>query len=158
MATTKLRAGEEITTLTADELAQHLDRQTADWFREQARSVSTFHIQDNAIISGGTATLPAGTSIGYGPDTGFAWAVVRLTAGNLAAADVVKVYWDAVAAGNFVGQLTGASPSLNFGSKGLILRGGRRLILQGTGLTATGSLYLTGEGMEIAESDIYKLL
>lgn len=158
MAKTKLAAGQEIETLTPAELEKHLDAQTRDSFREMARGVSTFQVKDSALISTAIATFPTGTSEGYGPDTGFAWAVTRLSVNNLATADVVKIYRDAVADGNYVGQVTGANPVAQFGTKGLILRGGQGIILRGTGLTATGYLYLTGEGMEIAETDIYKLL
>lgn len=155
---TKLAAGQEIETLTPAELATHLDTQTKDWFQEQARGVSTFQIKDSAAVSTGTATFPTGTSEGYGPDAGFAWAITRLSVNNLATNDVVKIFRDAVAPGNFVGQATAAAPVAQFGTKGLILRGGQGLILQGTGLAATGFLFLTGEGIEIAETDIYKLL
>lgn len=158
MATTKLRAGEEIDVLTAPELEKHLDRQTKDWFQEQARGVSTFHIQDSAVVSGAAVTFPPSGSIGYGPDPGFAWAVTRLTVGNLGTNDVIKVFWDTTAPGNFVAQITAAAPALFIGNKNLILRGGKRLVLSGSGLAATGAVFLTGEGMELAETDIFKLL
>lgn len=159
MATAKLRAGEEIDVLTAPELEKHLNAQTREYFQEQARGVSTFHIQDSATVSGAAVTFPPSGSVGYGPDPGFAWAITRLAVNNLSTNDVIKVFWDSAAApGNFVAQLTAAAPVLFIGSKNLILRGGRRLVLSGTGLAATGALFLTGEGMEIAETDVYKLL
>lgn len=158
MAKTKIQAGAEIDTLTLEELEKGLSRGTREWFQEEARGVSTFEIRDAAVVALSAVTLPASTSIGYGPDSGTAWAVQRITAAGLGTNDVLKIYRDAITDVNFVGQCTAASPVFKPGSKGLILRGGQRLVMNGTSLAATGFVSVNGEGIEIAETDIYKLL
>jgi hypothetical protein len=158
MAKTKLRAGEEIDTLSREELRQELSKQARDLLQEQARGVSTFDFQDAAAVAGGLIVLPSGSSLGYGPEAGFCWAVQRISVAGLATNDVVGIYRDAVVDKNFVGQVTSTSPVFKPGSKGLILRGGQRLLLSGGSLAATGFISVNSEGIEIAETDLYKLL
>lgn len=156
MPKTKLRAGEEVETLSREEMEHALAKSTREWFQEQSRGVSTFEIQDAAAVASTAVTLPSGVSVGYGPDTGFAWEVKRLTAAGLGTNDILKVYRDVIGDMNFVGQMTATSPVFKPGC--LILRGGQRLVFNGTGLTATGFISVNGEGFEVAEPDLYKLL
>lgn len=159
----KLHAGSTIDTLTPDELGDHLDRQTRNWFQEAARGVSTAAIDAIAMVSGGKILFPATGDAEIGPNPGFMWMITRLTVGGLATNDTLSVYkgfGDASVIDqptNFIDIITATKPSI-YPGKGIILRGEQRLAIAGTGLSATGALVLTGEAFEVGELDAYKLL
>jgi hypothetical protein len=147
-----LKAGAVADTLTQDEHKANLDQQTVSWFQERARGVSTARFDATGAPAGGSVTLP-GPGEAIGPDRGFAWTVQRITADGLAAGDVLTVW-----RGSFrLGQVTMAT-NLSFGSKGCILRGGERLTITGTGLTAPGDVSVNGEALEVPEADLYKVV
>lgn len=97
------------------------------------------------------------TSEHWGPRTGLAWDVKRLTVSGLAAADVVKIYKSGVAAAAGVSPvtevdvLTGAGSGTDTyysGSKGaLLLQPGDALIVAGT--VTSVAVTVTGSGLEV---------
>lgn len=158
MAKHRITANAEIDLLNQSELTQALDRQTRDWFQEEARGFSTARFGSISTISGGNVTVPAQGGDKIGPDAGFAWAVQRISAKNLATNDKILVYRNSVSDLNFIDELTATSLRLSFGGKGLVLRAEETLILTGTGLTATGDVIVNGEAIEVPELDIFKIL
>lgn len=158
MAKTKLGAGQVVDTLTQGELDASLDRQTRDWFQEQARGFSTARFASIGTVDSTDVTVPQSGAEPIGPDTGFAWTVQRLSVVNLGDGDVLRIYRNSVTDFNFIDQVTDTAPSVHFGSKGLVLRAEERLILVGTGLAATGDVIVNGEAIEVAELDLYKIL
>jgi hypothetical protein len=155
MARFPLVHGSHIETLTQDELKHHLDQQTVGYFQEMARGLSTFRFDSFATVAGASVTLPASGALG--PELGFAWSVQRITADNLGAADVLHVYRNVATPGNLLGTIT-AGQSFHAGSKGAILRSDERLVITGTALTATGDITVNGEGLEVPELSLYKIL
>lgn len=153
----KLQAGREVDVLTKEELKAGLTENTASWFREMARGLSTARFDGTSTVAAGDVSIPAAGQAAVGPDVGFCWAVQRITADGLDANDVLVVYRNSAQPINRLGTVT-ATTSFKPGSKGCILRGDERLIITGTGLTATGDITINGESIEAAESDIYKLV
>jgi hypothetical protein len=101
-----------------------------------------------AAVSGGGLLIASASNV-LGPNTGYAWAVSRVTAGGLGAADTVSVYRGPAAAAtvspnNLLNVLTGAAPSWYPGRAGCIMNYGDTLVLAGTGLTSS-QVTLTGE-------------
>lgn len=148
----------EIETLTQPELEAALTKTATALVQEQARGFSTVRFASDGTIATGALTVPAPGNPPIGPEQGFAWAVQRVVADNLATADVLKVYRNAVGANSFLGVITATNNGLHCGSHGLILRGGEQLLITGASLTATGDIVVTGEAIEVGELDIYKIL
>lgn len=157
MPKAELKAGRHIETLNQQELEDVLSKQTAAFFQEEARGYTTARFWDNQTINTATVTVPANDDTVFGPDQGLAWSVKRVSAQGLTANDVLKVFRnDPDVPGNFLGYITATS---NFSpSKGVILRGGEKLIVTGAALTATGDITVNGEAAQAAELDIFKLL
>jgi hypothetical protein len=153
----KLHAGSEVDVLTKEELKAGLTENTASWFKEMARGLSTARLDSNATIATAAVLLPPAGDQPIGPDIGFAWAVQRISADGLAAADVLTVYRNSVTPRNKLGQIT-AARSFHEGSKGAILRGRESLLIVGTALTATGDIAINGEAIEVSEADLYKII
>jgi hypothetical protein len=143
----------QINLLTQQELGQELDRAVADLMQEEARGYTTAPIRSQATISGAKVSFPP-TGDQIGPEQGFAWRVNRLTLLGLSTNDQVSVFKNDT--NTLVDIITVAKPAI-YPGKGLIMRGMDRLLLQGSGLTATGDLILNGEAVEVAELDIRKL-
>lgn len=152
-----LRHGAEIDTLTANELAHHLNGAVTQWIQEMARGKSTSRFESSANVTGGTITLPAVGQPKIGPEVGFAWTIQRISAFGLAANDVLSVYRNTAIPANFLGTITAAN-NFHVGSKGALLRGDEKLVITGASLTATGEVTVNGEATEIGERDVWKLI
>lgn len=153
----KLAAGREIDVLTKEELKEGLTATTASLLQEKARGFSTARYDTTGTPNTGSLTLPAPGSRPIGPESGHAWALQRVTADGLQGSDVLVVYRNSPTPANRLGIVT-ATSSLSCGSKGFIFRGDERLIAVGTALTATDDVTICGEAIEVAESDLYKIL
>jgi hypothetical protein len=153
----QLAAGRTIDVLTQTELKAGLTEQTASWFQEMARGLNTARFDAVSTVATGAVTLPGPGVRSLGPDVGFAWAVQRITADGLADQGVLVVYRNSAQPVNRLGTITSSSP-FHAGSKGALLRGDERLIITGASLTATGDIAVNGEAIEVAESDIYKII
>lgn len=158
MAKYRINANAEIDLLSQHELSQALDRQTRDWFQEEARGFSTARFASISTVSNSAVTFPPTGGDTIGPDQGFAWAVQRLSVKGLKTNDELLVYRNAISDLNYIDTVTATTPRLSFGSKGLILRGEEKLILTGSSLAATGDIVINGESIEVPELDIYKVL
>lgn len=153
----KLQAGREVDVLTKEELQAGLTANTASWFQEKARGLSTARFDGTATVAAAAVSIPAPGQAAIGPDVGFCWAVQRVTADGLQANDVLVVYRNSAQPINRLGTIT-ATSSFHPGSKGCILRGDERLIITGATLTATDDITVNGEAIEATESDIYKVV
>lgn len=154
-----IKNGGEINLLTQEELNQSLGTVVTGMQQEQARGLSTARFEGIGTIAGGILAIPGVTGdYPMGPDTGFAWAVQRISCDGLGTNDILKVYRNGVSGYGFIDILTAAKPSIRPGGKGVILRSGEQLVVTGAGLTATGDLVINGEALETSELDLYKLL
>ena len=159
MALHKITPNGQINVLNKDELREALDKQTIDWFQEQARGLTTARFDGQGLISAGAVTIPAvGSPNRMGPKMGFAWTVQRISVFGLATNDSLNIYRGSITPHNFIGTITAASPEFHVGSKGLILRADENLVLTGSSLSATGDIVVNGEAIEVPETDLFKLL
>lgn len=158
MPKSQLKAHSYIETLNQAELVEALTKQTTTWFQETARGFTTARFSSSATVASNAVMVPSNDDQTFGPDQGYAWAVQRVSAQGLSTNDVLKVWRnDENSPYNFLGYITATS---NFapGSKGVILRGGEKLIVTGASLGATGDISVNGEAVQASELDIYKLL
>jgi uncharacterized Zn-binding protein involved in type VI secretion len=153
----KLQAGREVDVLTKDELQAGLTANTASWFQEMARGLSTARFDGTGTVATAAVLIPPAGQRPIGPDVGFCWALQRVSADGLAAADTLVVYRNSVTPSNRLGVITAAA-NFHPGSKGVILRGDERLIVTGAALAATGDVTISGEALETSEADLYKLI
>lgn len=103
----------------------------------------------------GTNVVITSTEHDLGPPDGFAWAVQRITAAGLAAADIISLYRGVPSSGtvdpsNFMNVLTGTAPAWHPGRTGLMLQPGESIVASGTGLTAT-QVTITGEVIQMEQ-------
>lgn len=157
MARTTIAPRAVIETVTETELVHHLDRYTQNWFQERARGVGLVRPRAIDTVAGGAITLPGPNEDLLGPNMGFVWRLHVLRAAGLLPGDVLTVYRNNASPGNFLCTLTGSAPVFTFSSASCFLRGDEKLIITGTGLSATGDVAVNGEGFECAEIDLYKL-
>lgn len=155
---TVIAPGNVIETMTSQEAGAHLDRAVRQLFQEQARGLTTFRFGEASAVDGsGGVTVPGLGEDPIGPRPGFAWRVEAVRGQGLADGDVVSVYRNSVHDSNFIEQLTAAAPAVKLG-KGCVLHGDEKLIFTGSSLTATGDVTVSGEGFEVGEPDLYKLV
>lgn len=158
MAQHKITNGGTLDVLNKKELAEALDAHTLHMVQEQARGLTTARFDGQGTVATAAVTIPAsGSPNRMGPKMGFAWTVQRVTAAGLVSTDTLSVYRSAVTPHNFLGVIT-ATTSLHLGSKSIVLRGDENLIITGSSLSATGDIVITGEAIEVPETDLYKLL
>jgi hypothetical protein len=157
MAKFKLNANSTVDMLTPQEHLQNLDKQTKDWFQEQARGFTIERFESTATVANTAITFPPSGGSTIGPKTGYAWKVTRISLSGLATDDVVQVFRNSTDPQNFVDQLSLTRPAV-YPKSGLILRGGETLVATSASMGASGDLTLTGEVTECSELDLYKIL
>lgn len=160
----KIHNGAELDLLTNAELAATIAPLVQQAEQERARGVSMAEFRTFATPAGGNLALPTGVEERIGPQPGYAWRLMLVSADGLATADTIKVYRSTAATpaaaaqgGRFLGTITATSGFLRFG-RDAILRGQQNLFFIGTGLTATVPVIISGDAEEVAESDLYKPL
>jgi hypothetical protein len=155
----KLEPGAVFDFTTPGELEEHLNVITRQSAQERARGVQPWRGDGSAGVSGAAVRIPAlGSMETIGIDPGWAVRVYNMRAQGLAGSDVLSIYRNVVDDLHFVGQCTVAAPVESFGSNGLLLKGGEQLIFAGASLTATGDVSVNGEGTQVPETELYKLL
>ncbi len=147
-----IKNGGHLELLNQAELDESLGRVATSITQEQARGLGTARLYGEGTPAAGALSIPSPGDAPIGPETGFAWAVQRITADGLAAGDVLKVY-----RGNMLLGVLTPTQSLE-GSKARILRSGESLTITGTALTATGQIVINGEAIETSELDLWKSL
>jgi hypothetical protein len=143
--------------LTPEEHLHNLDKQTKDWFQEQARGFTIERFEATATVAASAVLFPHSGGSVIGPKTGYAWKVTRISLNGLSTNDTIQIFRNSTDPQNFVDQLSASRPSV-YPKSGLILRGGENLIATGASLSATGDLTITGEVTECSELDLYKIL
>lgn len=162
----KITHGTEFESLSKGELDGALDDLKGgighSYFQELARGVKSIRFLGFGTIAGASLLISGspGSSDGLGgPEQGMTWAVRRLSADGLAAADVLKIYRSFVDPANFIGTIaTGGGFRAGFGSTEFILQPTDQIVISGTGLAATGQIVVNGEGIEVPSFMISKLL
>lgn len=160
MPTVEFKPGAKFNFLDHHELGAALNNHTASWFKEMARGLKHMQLPVQlGSVSSNNVAIPAVGGEAVGPRPGFIWAVQRLSVTGLSTNDVLGVYRNSADPMNFVGTVTAATPYTLFGDKGFLLKDGDRLVFANIGnLTATGQIVITGEFIECAEIDIWKLI
>lgn len=149
MAEAKLQAGAKIDILNRKELKEVLDTATRDWFNQVARGDRFRRIAASAAIAGTALEIggPAARDAVLGPADGFVWAVQRLALVGLASTETVQLSLNDAGASAVVHPAMGRYQS--FGQFDLVLYPGDTLLIEGTGLTSTGIVTLTGQAREL---------
>ena len=157
----KLELGAELDMLTKNELDQSLSK-ISSWQRDAAQGLKAFDVPRLfGAVSGAAISLGADQPEGQylGPKSGFYWKIGRISIDGLAAADEVKLYkGPSGGGGRFVTWIAGQPGVYHPGSCALILKPGDYLSIVGTGLTATGQIVVTGEGVSAPGEMMWKLL
>lgn len=164
MAIVEMKPGAKFDFLDHGQLTSALSNHTASWFREMARGLKHMQLPVQLGTVGDTAVaIPAAGGEAVGPRPGFVWAVQRIGVQGLVSTggvnDVLGIYRNSVDPMNYVAQVDASSPFVLFGDKGFILKEGDRLVFANIGaLETTSQIVVTGEFIECAEIDIWKLI
>jgi hypothetical protein len=159
----QVKAGEVIETTTPEENRHHLLTAVADWFQERARGVGPWRFISApvTVTAGHTVQIPSTSDNECGPNNGFCVLVTSIRIKGLSSGDVIKVFRNSVngeEVDEFVMPATGTLGVIREGSRALFLNSGEQLIFTGTGLTATGDIVISAEGVECSSTDAYKVL
>ena len=159
MAKVSLRAGAEFDTLTRDELRAELDKLTRDWMAEVTRGFKFRRFLGVAAVASTNVTVQDSVDNVLGPGPGLVWSVNSLTIGGLAVNDSVDVLVNGDPVRSFVRtSTTGNYVNQLFGLTDLVLNPSDTLVIQGTGLTATGNITVYGRCTELPHVLSYKLV
>lgn len=156
MAKVRLELGAELDLLNKGELADTLAKHDS-WQREAAFGLRHQDLpRMYGTVSGGAITLGADQpdQPTCGPDSGWYWAVSRISVDGLASGDAVKVYKDT----KFLGWISYQPGFATFGIRECVLKPGDFLRVIGTGLTATGQIEVYGECVSVPGPMMWKVL
>jgi hypothetical protein len=152
--------GVELDLLTRDELHAELGAYEA---RQLSAARGVDHVRlpvmvgtpsAGALILGSTGDADQQYA---GPPEGYCWLVTRISVYGLAAADTVDVFRGDPGGRRFVGPLTGTDPVWD-ASRSLLLDPGDHITISGTGLTATGQVFVSGEAISAPAEMKFKLI
>ena len=155
---TTLKAGAKLDMLNKDELRAVLKTVTQDWFNQVARGDRYRRFSAEGTIAGGALTIggPEARDNVLGPKEGFVWAVKRVALYGLTTYDdaVPEVFSEPVRLHlNDEGPASLVHPAVQgyqgFNTDELVLYPGDTLLAVGAGLTATGTIVLTGQAREL---------
>lgn len=157
---TVLQLGSTLDTLDRGELRSELALQTQDELRQLARSCKYLRLPNTSMAVASTAASLDGSGAGLGPRDGFIWTIRRLAISGLttgATPDVVRVFRDSPT-GIPVWEINGNNWSYTFGKCELLLLGGETLSFASVGvINAAGPLTISGDLLEVAAEEIFKL-
>lgn len=163
MPKTVLNIGETLDMVNKQELHDTLlDAQAVFLERQEAaavRGIKYFRLPFMYATPSGSAVTLGLTQPTAGPAQGFAWSIRRLAAGGLTTGgspDVLNIYRNGTAT-PVVWQLNGNNFAYTFGKMELILLPGETLIANGTAITATGQITLSGDAVEVPAEMLGKL-
>ena len=157
MAKQELKAGAVLETTTPEETRHMLVRGIQDWFQERARGLDAWRFEATDTVVSSALTIPGTGDDGIGPQPGFVVMLFALHTSPLNTADTLTVWRNRSNPGRRLAQLTNAAPDV-FPGKGIVLRGGEKLIVTGSSLMTTGDVTVSGEGVICADTDLYKLI
>lgn len=158
---TTLELGAQLDTLTRGELRDELTIAAQTHFQQYARGVKYLRMPiTSAAVASSTFTI-AGSTTGLGPREGYIWTIRRILVQGLtsgATPDVANLYRNNTS-GIPVWQFTGNAFQQTFGKTELLLLPGEHLSLAGVGtIAATGTIFLTGDLIEVSAEQFFKLL
>lgn len=158
---TRLELGAQLETLTRGELSEELAAQTQAQYRQLARGMKYFRLAPHsAAVANSAFTLDGSGKRGLGPRDGYVWAIRRLAVEGLTAGttpDVANLYRNNTS-GLRVWQFNGNNFAYTFGKCELLLLGGETISLVSLGtIAATGNITLSGDALEVAAEEIWKL-
>lgn len=161
----RFEMGAEFDTLTQTEidrtLHERLAEQTQEIMREQARGLKYMRIAEQAATIANSAFTLDGSTKAVGPRDGFVWSIRRLVVFGLTAGatpDVANLYRNR-SNGAPVWQFNGNNFGYTFGKTELLLLPGEFLVLTNSGtIAAAGQITLSGDLIECAAEEIYKLV
>lgn len=144
----KMAAGKEFETLNKSELHDVLKTVTQDWFNQVGRGDRYRRISAAGAVAGGAVSIGGpDQSDTLGPKDGFVWDVRRLAVSTLGASDTLQVFLNDNGPSSLVHPAMGGF--LPFDNAVLVMYPGDALLFTGTGLTAVGTLTVTGQVREI---------
>lgn len=176
MAKVKIDFGAEIDTLNKDELDDSLAGQQKTLAEIQeavavrgikymrlplmygTAASGTVHIGGALASGGGNAT----GAVSY-PHSGYIWTVMRIGVSGLAtgtAPDQLAIYrgGDEASGANYIGQISGNTPFLQFSKMQFLVKEGERIQLLSIGsLTSTAQIIVNGDVIEAPEEMLGKL-
>lgn len=159
---TDLALGATIDTLDKGELRQELATQTQEAYAQLARGVKYLRFGPVATTVANSAFTFDGSQAGnLGPREGFVWTIRRLLVTGLGTGttpDVINFY-RGPASGIPLWQLNGNSFGATFGKCELLLLPGEYLSFASSGtIAATGQITVSGDLVEAAAEEIFKLI
>jgi len=162
---TTLELGGQLETLTADELDATLSRHAQQWMQNAARSVKYTRFGPAGAAVASSAVTFDGTGNGQnattGPREGFVWGIKRLAVAGLTSGttpDVVNLYRNQPS-GAAIWQFNGNNFAYTFGKGEMLLLPGETLSFASVGtIAATGQITLSGDIIQVAAEEIWKIL
>lgn len=155
MPIVKIAAGNDIETLSRDELDDALTKFAVSWRREQLRGFTTRRISRQGTADAAGAIRIGGADSpteGLGPAEGMVWSVTRLGYTNAAGTPVVALSLNGDQPSDFVRALTAdvnGNHYAEYGSNALLLDSGDVLLITGTGITAGTVVTVSGAAVEV---------
>lgn len=162
---TTLELGAQLETLNQSELDTTLAKHAQNWYAQYARGVKYLRFGPYAVTIANSAFSfdgsGAGQNVATGPREGFIWSIRRLLVTGLgtgATPDVINFYRNNPS-GIPVWQLNGNSFGVTFGKCEMLLLPGETLSFANSGsVTATGQVTVSGDVVEVAAEEIFKLV
>lgn len=158
---TQMQIGAELDMVSPTELDSSLARVVQEDQRQRARSVKYLRFGPYVKPIVNSAFTLDGSTLGIGPREGFAWAIRRITVTGLATGaspDIANLFRNQ-AGGIPIWQFNGNNFAYTFSNAQLILLGGETLTLANVGaMTATGMATLSGDLVEVAAEELYKVI
>lgn len=158
---TRFEIGAPLETLTKTELDSSLAGAAQNEFRQFARSVKYLRFGPVSTTIASSAFSLDGSTTALGPREGFVWSIRRITVTGLttgATPDVANLYRNQPR-GTPVWQFNGNNFIYTFGKTELLLEPGETLALANLGtIAATGTVTISGDYLEVAAEEIFKLL
>jgi hypothetical protein len=156
MPKTKIQSGAVIETLSQPELSSTVREILNEQIRDWTRGLKVMRFTGSSPINSGAVSFTANS----GPESGYVWMLRRISFKNLAAADVINIYRTSDTNArdtNYIDQKTG--PGAYYpGTKAVFIVSSESLLFIGSSLTATGTLTINGEVVEVPAEMIGKIL
>lgn len=158
---TKLELGASLDTLNRGELKDELANQTQEIYRQFARGCKYLRFGPvPTTITSSAFSFDGSQSSGNGPREGFVWSIRRLMVTGLTSGptpDTINFY-RGTPGGIPLWQLNGNNFGETFGKMELLLLGGEVLSWNSVGtIAATGQITVSGDILEVAAEEIFKL-
>lgn len=154
----KLEAGANLDFITKDEMREVMHEANRSWVAETSNGIRYARIYATGVIAGGVLNIGGALSTGeLGPAPGFVWDIRRLQIVGLQTADVATIYMNDANPTSEIADTTSVTGKAFLWSEQVILYPGDSLWVVGTGLTATGTITVTGQVREVPVTLAWRL-